>query len=242
MDISPDDLRTQVLRARATWPFIDGIGAAHGLPTGLLLAVGSRETNLTDEVGDGGHGHGVWQLDDRSHRIPDPYPVMQQAEDAAVHLASGMLQYGSWVSACNAYNSGSPNVASTTGGNYGPECIARAAWIAVNLPLNPSPLEDNMPITAVDTRTGFVHVVDETGAVFDFTHLGAPGGFRLGALNTHPDWQAGGSNVNGPVVAAWCVDDAATPATGRQGLIILTRDAAGTFHAYDLTSDGRYAP
>jgi len=37
----------------------DGIGAA------LMLALGSRETNLANIVGDGGHGRGWLQIDDR---------------------------------------------------------------------------------------------------------------------------------------------------------------------------------
>jgi hypothetical protein len=39
-----------------------------GLPRGLLLAVSSRETHLRDIVGDGGHGRGAFQIDDRSHQ------------------------------------------------------------------------------------------------------------------------------------------------------------------------------
>ena len=40
----------------------DGIGAA------LLLALGSRETNMRNIAGDGGHGRGWLQIDDRFHR------------------------------------------------------------------------------------------------------------------------------------------------------------------------------
>ncbi|MGE5691736.1 MAG: peptidoglycan-binding protein [Pseudomonadota bacterium] len=39
-----------------------------GLPRGLLLAVASRETHCRNVVGDGGHGRGVFQIDDRSHQ------------------------------------------------------------------------------------------------------------------------------------------------------------------------------
>lgn len=39
----------------------DGIGPA------LLLALGSRETNMKNIVGDGGHGRGWLQIDDRFH-------------------------------------------------------------------------------------------------------------------------------------------------------------------------------
>ena len=40
----------------------DGIGPA------LLLALGSRETNMRNIVGNGGHGRGWLQIDDRFHR------------------------------------------------------------------------------------------------------------------------------------------------------------------------------
>ena len=41
----------------------DGIGPA------LLLAIGSRETNLNNITGDGGHGRGWIQIDDRFHNL-----------------------------------------------------------------------------------------------------------------------------------------------------------------------------
>jgi Putative peptidoglycan binding domain len=37
------------------------------LPDGLLLAIASQETDMNDVVGDGGHGRGLFQIDDRSH-------------------------------------------------------------------------------------------------------------------------------------------------------------------------------
>lgn len=70
MNISEQTLIAQYEDAKTTWPFIATIEKQYGLPYMLAFAIGSRETNLTNEVGDGGHGHGVWQLDDRSHTIP----------------------------------------------------------------------------------------------------------------------------------------------------------------------------
>jgi hypothetical protein len=40
-------------------------GAPDGVGTSLILAMGSRETNLANIVGDGGHGRGWLQIDDR---------------------------------------------------------------------------------------------------------------------------------------------------------------------------------
>jgi hypothetical protein len=42
-------------------------GPPDGVGTALVLAIGSRETNLANIVGDGGHGRGWLQIDDRFH-------------------------------------------------------------------------------------------------------------------------------------------------------------------------------
>ena len=41
----------------------------HGVPPDYIIAVGSRETNLKNEEGDGGHGIGIIQIDIRFHEI-----------------------------------------------------------------------------------------------------------------------------------------------------------------------------
>lgn len=38
----------------------------YGVPAHLLMAIASRETNMNNIMGDGGHGHGLMQIDDRS--------------------------------------------------------------------------------------------------------------------------------------------------------------------------------
>jgi hypothetical protein len=42
-------------------------GAPDGIGPALLMALGSRETNIHNIVGDGGHGRGWLQIDDRFH-------------------------------------------------------------------------------------------------------------------------------------------------------------------------------
>ena len=42
--------------------------AKYDLPAGLMLAIASRETNMRNINGDGGHGRGVFQIDDRYHQ------------------------------------------------------------------------------------------------------------------------------------------------------------------------------
>lgn len=81
MEISKHDLAVPYVKA----PFITEINDSCGLATNLLYAVGSRETNLMNEVGDGGHGHGLFRLDNRSHAIPPGFDdgARAQAKKAA---------------------------------------------------------------------------------------------------------------------------------------------------------------
>lgn len=132
MNISSNDLRSQFEQVRRDYPFIDEINDRAGFPKCLLHAVASRETNMTNEIGDGGHGHGMFQLDDRWHQIPDGFDndVQAQANRAASMLAGLHAAYGNWLSALNAYNSGSPDTARTAGGDYGPDVLERQALLA----------------------------------------------------------------------------------------------------------------
>jgi hypothetical protein len=137
MRISPRDLASEYVRAKAAWPFITEVNDSHGLPRCLLHAVGSRETNLRNVVGDGGHGHGVFQLDDRWHQIPPGFDqdVHAQAEKAAQMLKAFFNEFGDWMKACNGYNSGSPDTGRTAGGDYGPDVMARQSYLAtLNIP------------------------------------------------------------------------------------------------------------
>jgi hypothetical protein len=125
--------------AYQTWPFIQQTEADHGLPADTLMAVGWRETGLRNIVGDFGHGHGVWQLDDRAnHMTPDEWAafdadVEAQATRAAAKLARdfaaqkrghpGLSDEALWVRTFNIYNSGRPDAAHTTGHNYGPDVM-----------------------------------------------------------------------------------------------------------------------
>lgn len=132
MNISVDDLQIEYIRSLNDWPFIHDIANKYGLPYCLLHAVGSRETNLRNIIGDGGHGHGVFQLDDRFHTIPPNFmsDVAMQAETAAKMLHDNYNRIGDWTLACNIYNSGSPSAQSTTGGDYGPDVMDRRSNIA----------------------------------------------------------------------------------------------------------------
>jgi peptidoglycan hydrolase-like protein with peptidoglycan-binding domain len=77
--------------------------AKAGLPRGLLLAVASRETHCRNVAGDGGHGRGVFQIDDRFHGDwlrrhgagrPGAVPSVEDGAEYAAQLLSANLAYG----------------------------------------------------------------------------------------------------------------------------------------------------
>lgn len=149
MRLTPTQLRAQYDRVMRDWPWILDVEEDCNLPPFLLIALGSRETNLRDVVGDGGHGHGIWQRDDRSFTIPSPYPLQQQAVDAGNLLRSHYVAYRPefkgtalplWRAAVCAYNAGRQGVrnaiaagqtpdSATTGGDYGDDVLNRWGYL-----------------------------------------------------------------------------------------------------------------
>jgi len=133
MHITESALSAEYQRAKLQWPFIHQTELAHGLPKMLLFAVGSRETDLTNEVGDNGHGHGVWQLDDRFHSPPpggsfanfDSNVPLQCATAAAMLHTDLAITGGNVEEAAAIYNSGQSGRPSTTGGDYGIDVLER---------------------------------------------------------------------------------------------------------------------
>ncbi len=95
----------------------------HGVSAQLLAAVAAQETGGpgsnagSNIVGDGGHGHGLFQIDDRWHAFArEPAAMNPQANaDYAAGMISGLLQrYGGDVhKALSAYNAGDPNATGT---------------------------------------------------------------------------------------------------------------------------------
>lgn len=126
-------------RAATEWDVIRRVEGRFKLPDCLLFAVGSRETNLTNVVGDFGHGHGVFQLDDRSHPIPAGFDedVTLQAMTAGAMLAGLRADFdGELAPAVAAYNAGAFSVRQaigagrhadsvTTGGDYSQDVLGR---------------------------------------------------------------------------------------------------------------------
>jgi len=101
---------------------IAGAARRHGLDPSLLAAVAAQETGGPDTnagrnvVGDGGHGRGLFQIDDRSHPFASTAAAMNPARNAdyAAGMISGLIaRYGNVREALSAYNSGSPTATGT---------------------------------------------------------------------------------------------------------------------------------
>ena len=104
-------------------PEIAAAATRHHLEPRLLAAVAAQETggpgadSGRNVVGDGGHGHGVFQIDDRWHafaRTPAAMDPASNADYAAGLLESNLNRYGGDVrAALSAYNAGSPSATGT---------------------------------------------------------------------------------------------------------------------------------
>jgi hypothetical protein len=189
--ITRAQLVEQVQAARARWPVFDTIEAAQGLPRWLLYAVGSRETNLRDVVGDGGHGHGIFQLDDRSHHIPQPFGPELQAAVAAAMRRSLIVAFDAGVGAVRrAISRGRDPNTVTAGGDYGADVLERCSVLQRSLNPPPPPQEAisvlNKPACAIvpTPDDGGYWIVAEDGGVFTYGNaafIGSEGGRQLNA-------------------------------------------------------------
>lgn len=103
-------------------PQIAAAAARHGVDPRLLAAVAAQETGGPGSnagrnvVGDAGHGHGLFQIDDRWHAFASTPEAMDPASNA--DYAAGMLheligRYGNVRQALSAYNAGSPTATGT---------------------------------------------------------------------------------------------------------------------------------
>jgi LysM repeat protein len=152
MNISVAGVRAQAHAMLNQWPWLLDIERQYGLPIGLLIGVGSRETNGHNIVGDDGHGYGVWQRDNRSWPIDRSYldNVRKQATDAASLLRTNYNALKDWHGAISAYNCGLGAVKSavkagkdpdsrTTGYDYGKDVEQRRQTVLPILPGIPKP-------------------------------------------------------------------------------------------------------
>ncbi len=104
-------------------PEIAGAAHRYGLDPALLAAVAAQETGGPGAnaghniVGDGGHGRGLFQIDDRWHSFattPAAMDPARNADYAAAMISGSLKRYGGNVhQALSAYNAGSPNATGT---------------------------------------------------------------------------------------------------------------------------------
>lgn len=114
---------------------IETAAARYHLDPTLLAAVAAQETgglgatSGRNIVGDEGHGHGLFQIDDRSHAFASTPAAMDPAQNAdyAASMISGLMsRFGGNVrEALSAYNTGSPTATGTTT-NWGGKTLAYA--------------------------------------------------------------------------------------------------------------------
>ena len=122
--MSIDPLATRLAENGVAYaPQIARAARQNGLDPDLLAAVAAQETGGPgcnsghNVVGDGGHGRGIFQIDDRWHPFASTPSAMDPARNAdyAAGMLSGLLKrYGGNVhAALSAYNSGSPTATGT---------------------------------------------------------------------------------------------------------------------------------
>ncbi len=123
--IVPPLAQTQLAQQGVRYaPQIARAAARHGVDPALLAAVAAQETGGpgtnagSNIVGDGGHGHGVFQIDDRWHAFAKSSRAMDPGANAdyAARMLSGLLRrYGGNVGeALSAYNAGDPHARGTS--------------------------------------------------------------------------------------------------------------------------------
>jgi hypothetical protein len=151
--MTPEAARQEFERAHAAGLVQLLVQAAqnHGIDGAVALGLGSRETNLVNELGDGDHGIGVCQVDRRFHDIAqqafesgswrtNPGPLIDFAMGLlAGNVAWARRQFPAFDAvkiALSAYNAGQGGAARgvaegdsdrfTTGGDYGQDTLQRA--------------------------------------------------------------------------------------------------------------------
>lgn len=169
----------------------------HGLEPKFLKAVGYKETRLGTGAGydrktnrgDGGHGYGIFQLDDRTpgreHLLPKVASDPGAAADTAAQMLSNLLkQYGGDKrKALAAYNAGSPTAQGLAYADsvlgYEPQMSLRApakppvrpsggGWgVGSDKPWNPPPLPPAKKYTPLEQFGAATNIRPIVGAIGD---------------------------------------------------------------------------
>ena len=100
----------EAAKASGWIPLFEKAGKEYDFAPSLLLAIGSRESNLRNIVGDGGHGYSLMQIDDRSYpefchsgawhsvglAIEKGTQVLDAKRSAILHGQGAALNVGGW--------------------------------------------------------------------------------------------------------------------------------------------------
>lgn len=135
----------QLCKDKGYFEFFKAAAKKYALDICDLLGICSRETVFKNIIGDGGHGHGLMQIDDRSHKKFLDNPAHKNGLDPASNIDYGAsilkqnmsVFKGNREKAIAAYNCGPGGVIKslaenkgidghTAHGNYSKDVIARA--------------------------------------------------------------------------------------------------------------------
>ena len=150
--ISKEELakELEIIKKEGWLTFFEDAANKYAVDIAVLIAIASRETNCNPtyaychKFGDNGHGRGLMQIDDRSHKRflakhdgkPQPEPSIIYATNL---LRANLNRYaGNYNKAVAAYNTGPRNVdnsikngrspdSTTAHGNYGADVLYRAS-------------------------------------------------------------------------------------------------------------------
>ncbi|MBV8435457.1 MAG: transglycosylase SLT domain-containing protein, partial [Candidatus Eremiobacteraeota bacterium] len=180
-------------------PQIAAAAARHGLDPRLLAAVAAQETggpgatSGRNVVGDGGHGRGLFQIDDRWHAFAATPAAMDPAQNAdyAAGMLSGLLTQngGDLHRALSSYNAGDPNAQGTI--TAWPD--GRRLGYADSVMRHYAQIQAQAPADAPATATTGACPVDEGGLMDQLSLL------QSMSLDTQP--QTVGPNIQPQTVA-----------------------------------------
>lgn len=173
MNLTRGQLRAQYEAGRPLiGELVDAAEKAFSLPSRVMWAIYSRETNLDPyyftHAGDGGHGRGVGQVDDRSHAIPADWKVnlpWQVRKSAEIFASCLTRADGDVVRAANRYNSGQEATRYTTGKDYGPDVYERWQTLQEMFPPTPPAREEFEIVQCILNMNGLC--LDVAGASMD---------------------------------------------------------------------------
>jgi hypothetical protein len=196
-------------------PQITAAAQRYNLDPTLLAAVAAQETggpgatSGANVVGDGGHGHGVFQIDDRYHAFASTAAAMDPAQNAdyAAGMLSGLLQkYGGNVhAALSAYNAGSPTATGTV-----------TNWGGTQLGYADSVLAHQAQLTGTSRDAQITDLADTSAGVNELQSLAASAASGSTATAANPSAASSSSAATSEIPPAALPAPPAQPSSAQQ--------------------------